>query len=135
MPSLSSPEWKQSVPIAALSMVALVPAVCVLWFMTVAMRNERLAVHERLAEVYESHLASVERNITECWNERQSRLHAVQGTPSEIFASIIRSNLADSVLVYGSSNGVRYPAPMKTSLPDLVEEGNGWKGMKEKERL
>ena len=25
-------------------LVALVPAVCVLWFMTVAMRNERLAV-------------------------------------------------------------------------------------------
>ena len=28
---------------AALVLVALVPAVCVLWFMTVAMRNERLA--------------------------------------------------------------------------------------------
>ncbi len=29
---------------AALVLVALVPAVCVLWFTTVAMRNERLAV-------------------------------------------------------------------------------------------
>ena len=37
--------------VAALVLVALVPAVGVLWFMTVAMRNERLAVQERLAGV------------------------------------------------------------------------------------
>lgn len=38
--------------IAPLVLVALLPVVCVLWFMSVAMRNERLAVPERLAEVF-----------------------------------------------------------------------------------
>ena len=49
---------------AALVLVALVPAVGVLWFMTVAMRNERLAVQERLTAVYANHLASLQRSVT-----------------------------------------------------------------------
>ena len=40
-----------AVLLAAQALVALVPAVCVLWFMTAAMRNERLAVHTRFTEV------------------------------------------------------------------------------------
>ena len=65
-PEVSSPRQKLKIPftksngavqrpatlLAAQVLVALVPAVCVLWFMTAAMRNERLAVHPRLAEVY-----------------------------------------------------------------------------------
>ena len=45
---------------AALVLVALVPAVGVLWFMTVAMRNERFAVQERLVEVYHTHLTALQ---------------------------------------------------------------------------
>ena len=47
---------------AALVLVALAPTVCVLWFMTVAMRNERLAVQERLTDVYLNHVAAHSRS-------------------------------------------------------------------------
>ena len=50
--------------VAALVLVALVPAVGVLWFMSVAMRNERLAVQERLTVVYSTHLATLQQRAT-----------------------------------------------------------------------
>ena len=47
----------------------------VLWFMTVAMRNERLAVQERLTDVYLNHLASLQRQVTAFWQSRQEKAY------------------------------------------------------------
>ena len=96
--------------IAALVLVALVPAVCVLWFMNVAMRNERLAVQERLANVYANHLVSLQQHMTAFVQERQVALQATgQRSPSEIFAAVVRAGLADSVVVCDAAGRVLYP--------------------------
>ncbi|MDA1277705.1 MAG: HAMP domain-containing sensor histidine kinase [Verrucomicrobia bacterium] len=133
MAASSTVEPKQTTPFVVLSVVALVPTVCVLWFMTIAMRNEQLAVHERLSGVYENHLVSVGREITAFWKNRQARLLATEGTPSEVFASLVRSGLADGVLVYGASNTVLYPTSMKSSPPDVATEGKDWTEARELE--
>ena len=65
--------------VAALVLVALVPVVGVLWFMSVAMRNERLAVQARLTEVYSGHLASLQRQVMAWARERQAGLQATDG--------------------------------------------------------
>ena len=39
-------------PVVLLLLTVLVPAVCVLWFMGAAMRNERLAARQKLADAY-----------------------------------------------------------------------------------
>src|SRR2546428_7771316 len=97
---------------AALVLVALVPAVCVLWFMTVAMRNERLAVQERLTDVYLNHVAAIQRQLTAHWKERQAALQSAgRDSAGETFAAIARSNLAESVVVYDGSGHVLYPSP------------------------
>ena len=120
--------------IAALVLVALVPAVCILWFMSVAMRNERLAVNERLTGVYENYLASVERDLTAFWNTRQAALQFVtNGIPSETFATIIRSNISDSVVIYDSAGTVLYPTQMTGSSPGKNEERAEWGAARELE--
>jgi signal transduction histidine kinase len=97
--------------LAALVLVALVPAVGVLWFMTVAMRNERLAVQERLTAVYSNHLASLQPRVTAWVKERQVALQAVEGkAPSEIFAAVVRAGLADGVVVHDTAGKLLYPS-------------------------
>lgn len=100
--------------IAALALVALVPAVGVLWFMSVAMRNERLAVQEQLAAAYANHLASVQPRVTTWIRDRQAALTAAEGRPgrpaSEIFAAVARTGLADSAVVYDPHGRPLYPA-------------------------
>ena len=103
---------------AALVLVALVPAVGVLWFMSVAMRNERLAVQERLAAVYSNHLASLQSRVTAFVRERQSALqNSGSRSPSEAFAAIIRANFADGVVVYDGMGKVLYPAAAIVETP------------------
>ena len=119
---------------AALVLVALVPAVCVLWFMTAAMRNERLAVQQRLTDVYLNHLASVQRQLTSFWKDRQAALQSFgKPSPPEIFAGIARSNLADSVVVYDSSGKPLYPSPMHGELMNQTEEKSDWTAARELE--
>lgn len=99
-------------------LVALVPAVGVLWFMSVAMRNERLAVQERLADVYLNHLTSLQRQVTSFWQERQAALRAGgQQLPSENFASLVRANLADGIVIYDVAGKVLYPVAANGAAP------------------
>ena len=66
--------------------------------MTVAMRNERLAVQGRLTDVYLNHVAALQRQLTAHWRERQAALQSAdRDSPADTFAAIVRSNLADSV--------------------------------------
>ncbi len=104
--------------IAALVLVALVPAVCVLWFMSVAMRNERLAVQERLAEVYLNQLATVQRQVTAFWRERQAALQVVaERSPAPAFAAAVHEGLADSVVIVDGAGKVVYPHAVNIEAP------------------
>jgi len=119
---------------AALLLAALVPAACVLWFMTVAMRNERLAVEQRLTEVYLSHLTSLQRQLTTFWRNRQAALQSVsKSAPAETFATIVRSNLADSVVVYDRSGKLLYPSLAGPELFVRAEERDDWAAARELE--
>ena len=117
---------------AALVLVALVPAVCVLWFMTVAMRNERLAVQERLTDVYLNHLTSLQRQVTSFWQSRQTALKSAEhASPAQIFATLVRANLADSVVIFDDSGKALYPSATVPGTP--LEESGDWVLAKELE--
>jgi signal transduction histidine kinase len=110
---------------AALVLVALLPTVCVLWFMTVAMRNEQLAVQGRLTDVYLTHVASLQRQITAFWMSRQAALSSIRkDSPAELFAAIVRSDSADSVVVYDRSGNVSYPSLAGVETPS--DETSDW---------
>ena len=97
--------------LALLLLVVLVAIGCVLWFMGEAMRNERMAVREKLAEAYRGQLALVRSQIDERWKQWLARLDDLESSPSG-FARGVREGLADSVIisnVYPSLQTVRNP--------------------------
>jgi signal transduction histidine kinase len=118
--------------VATLALAALIPAACVLWFMSVAMRNERLAVQQRLAEVYVNHLASLERQVDAFWKERQAAVGSVAGESAmEKFSAVVRGNLADAVVINNDDGKPLYPT---AAVPmAAVEQTAVWSAARELE--
>ena len=105
-----------------------VPAACVLWFMTEAMRNEQLAVRGRLAAVYQGQLDSLRRRLDGYWREKETTLASVDPDKlgAEIFAELVRSQVADSVIVYDGSGQVAYPADPPSDITDQTSGSAEW---------
>ncbi len=103
-----------------LLVVVLVPTVGVLWFMGQAMRNEQLAVRQKLGDVYQAQLLGVQQELQVFWQKRSTELDLQEPTvldgealPSRIFARRVRDGLADSVVVYDGAGRAAYPAPTR----------------------
>ncbi len=117
-------------PVLLLLLVAsLVPTACVLWFMTEAMRNEHLAVRHKLTAVYHNQLAAVGRRLDAFWQAKQAALAAVDpgASAGESFAHLVRSGVADSVLVYDASGRLRYPFAPRLPSRDETAETAEWR--------
>ena len=94
--------------LALLLLVVLVAIGCVLWFMREAMRNERLAIREKLAEAYRGQLALVQTQAAERWSRRLDQLERPE--PGAVhFASCVREGLADSIIYFDDQGRVAYP--------------------------
>ena len=116
-------------PVILLLLVAVaVPTTCVLWFMTEAMRNERLAVRQKLTAVYQSQLAALEQRLHGYWEEKQDALALVDtdAPAPEIFANLVETGLADSVVVYDAAGRVTYPASANVQAAGEVAESPEW---------
>jgi hypothetical protein len=106
-------------PVLALLLAAvLVPTVCVLWFMNAAMRNEHLAVREKLTRAYNTRLIEAQPRIDEHWDRRADELSLRPGEgPGEAFARLARSALADSFVVLDEQGHVAYPNAAAVAPP------------------
>jgi signal transduction histidine kinase len=89
----------------------LVPAVCVLWFMGAAMRNERYAARERLADAYRAQLAGSQATIARHWAAAVADLEQIVKTnsPAASFSSAVRAGLVDSFIVFDEKGQILYP--------------------------
>ena len=57
-----------------LLVLVLVPSACLLWFMNQAVRNERLAVRQRLIEAYRGHLVLAQERLAAYWRQTAGEL-------------------------------------------------------------
>ena len=98
-------------PIVSLLIAVVVPAVCLLWFMSAAMRNERFAVRQKLAEAYRSQLSASQARLEQYCNQTAAELQELaQITPaSAAFAKCIQSKDVDSVIIYDQQGHILYP--------------------------
>ncbi len=105
-----------------------VPAACVLWFMTEAMRNEQLAVRGRLTAMYQGQLDSLRRRLDDYWRDKETSLGSVASDKpaAEIFAELVRSRVADSVIVYDTSGQVAYPVDPSPEITGQPSESPEW---------
>jgi signal transduction histidine kinase len=98
-----------------LLLVVLVPTACVLWFMDAAVRNERMAVRQKLADAYRPHLDTATRRINEHWHQRANALSeaALRLSDGQLFAELVESGACDSALIYDASGRLTYPAQLQ----------------------
>ena len=96
-------------PMLALLLLIVAAAIaCVLWFMREAVRNERLAVRQKLAEAYRGQLALVQQRVGAQWSGALGRFD--EGEPgAALFAKTAREPWADSVICLDAEGRVVYP--------------------------
>ena len=98
--------------LAILLVLVLVPTACVLWFMGQAVRNERLAVHQKLKEAYGSLLHTAQGQLETYWSSKVSAIGDIISatSASQAFSRLATSGLCESVILYDASGRPRYPA-------------------------
>ena len=111
-----------------LLVAVVVPTVCVLWFMTEAMRSQRLAVRQELTTVYHNQLLALEQELQAFWEDKQAALASVDPDirAAEVFARLVRAGVADSVIVYGDSGQLIYPPGTEPTTTAEAADSTAW---------
>lgn len=99
----------------------LAPAVCLIWFMGAATRNERFAARHRLADAYRSQLVLSQDRLKQLWNDMTRELERLAQTnpPSAAFAKCVQSGLVDSVVIFDEQGDALYPNTSSARSPSL----------------
>jgi signal transduction histidine kinase len=118
--------------VTLLSIAVILPTVCLLWFMTEAVRNERLAVKQKLTNVYEQRLDILSERIDDLWSARLGSVRRKAESdlePIEMFAQLADqgngsegSNICDAVVVYDNAGRAVYPVAGDTESQDEFPE-------------
>ncbi|MHC4344458.1 MAG: sensor histidine kinase [Planctomycetota bacterium] len=120
--------------ILLLAIAVVLPTVCLLWFISQAVKNERLAVRQKLISTYEQQLAELAREYDGTWSSRVNLLDKeveTSGNPVEMFRLAVardgdanKAYISDSLLVYDESGNLLYPiaAEDEDSPEELANE-------------
>lgn len=97
--------------LAALLATVIIPSACMLWFMDAAMRNEALAVRQRLVEAYGSEAAEAAQRLDPYWAARAEKLTVpADWSAPRAFQRLAAAGLADGFIVRDEAGGIAYPA-------------------------
>lgn len=104
------------------------PTACVLWFMSEALANERLAMRQRLDDLYQRDLLRAGEAVQAFWGWREREAQAARRLAAPLaFHKWITSGLGDSALIFDSSGRLRYPAPVAPTVPHPMTESPPWR--------
>ena len=94
-----------------LIIAVVLPTVCLLWFMTQAVKNERLAVRQKLVAVYEDKLAKTTKQINDVWSRSRKfpKVKNVSTEPYRTFIPAVVGRKYDGLLIYDSTGKRVYP--------------------------
>jgi signal transduction histidine kinase len=98
--------------------VVLLPTACLLWLMSRAIDNERLAVRQLLADTYRRDLVRLQGRWDEHWRAKAAELDrvAVGKPPQERFMELWGAGLADSIICCDKQHRPAYPTLSSQSL-------------------
>ncbi len=101
----------------------LAPTACVLWFLNVAVNNDRDASRRKLEDAYRGQLKLLRGRMDSWWDKRGSDLEreSREGSGAVVFARLVTQGLADSVITpdYPSLSSAAAADPVATR-PDWV---------------
>lgn len=97
-----------------LAVAVILPTVCLLWFMSQAVKNERLAVRQKLIDIYRSEIKNIFAKMDTGLEEQAEKMEKLLiDTPlPDIFHRIVNFRLksgADGLVVYGPNGNCIYP--------------------------
>ena len=109
-----------------LAIAVILPTVCLLWFMSQAVRNERLAVRQKLTDVYQQELSKLSQRVDALWSDRIRSLGA--GAAGHEAAGIFGLfaggdddtgglKPCDAVIVYDGNDRLVYPLTGSDTYP------------------
>jgi len=115
-------------PVLLLLAAVLVPTACVLYFMTEAMRNERLAVRQKLEQVYRGQLIDARGQLDKYWRDKLTALTEIdpEAGAAQVFASLVTTAVCDSALIYDSTGRLSYPAIAPPSAVEKEPDTEDW---------
>ncbi len=104
--------------VSLLAAAVILPTVCLLWFMTTAVRNERLAVRQKLLEIcnegIEGLKADLNKTLTVQKENYRKAIHLAEKPDILLWLNAIKQD-ADSVVIYDSNSNLIYPIqPVET---------------------
>ena len=95
--------------IALLVVLTVLPAACVLWFMTAALENDAAAAQQRILGAYRGQLRLVRSRLDGLWRTQATQL-ATTGDPAREFERFITSQLAEGVVLLDDAGRVTFPS-------------------------
>ena len=100
----------------------LAPTACVLWFLNVAVNNDRDASRRKLEEAYRGQLKLLRGRVDSWWDKRAADLEreSRDGSGPVVFERLVTRGLADSVIVPG------YPSLTTVTAADPVATRPDW---------
>ena len=135
---MTASKWKTSsgsgqLPwvVLLLAVAVILPTVCLLWFMGQVVRNERLAIRQKLITVYSEQLTHTIRQIDDKWPSRFKFLDEQDpnASPYTIVVSAIEANCCDAIVMFDTAGNCLYP--VSSGDADTLGEppqtfGNAW---------
>jgi hypothetical protein len=105
-----------------LAIGVLAPTACVLWFLNVAVNNDRDASRRKLEEAYRGQLKLLRGRVDSWWDKRAADLEreSRDGSGPVVFERLVTQGLADSVIVSG------YPSLSAGAAADPVAARPDW---------
>lgn len=109
-----------------LAIAVILPTVCLLWFMSQAVKNERLAVRQKLSDVYKQRLDILSKRVDDLWSGRIGLIEqeaTIKRQPVEMFSllagrdigtggspqGVLRTKICNAIIIYDSNGKPVYP--------------------------
>ncbi len=107
--------------------VVLLPTACLLWMMSKAIDNERLAVRQVLADACREQLCRLQKDLDGHWRAKAAKLDrlATELQPQLCFATVVSGHLADSAICCNKFGQPSYPT-VASSAVEPPEESPAW---------
>jgi two-component system, OmpR family, phosphate regulon sensor histidine kinase PhoR len=109
--------------LALLVAIVIVPTACLLWFLNNAVRNERLAVRQKLIDAYRGQLTVVQEKLEKHWRQKSAESEArASNAPAQlVFSMLVSSGEVESVICFDPDDNPVYPT-VGTQLPQASAE-------------
>jgi len=116
--------------ILLLVIAVILPTVCLLWFMTQAVKNERLAVRQKLIDVYQEKTRPLIEHLQQRRLKFEQEIQRVE--QSDTFSLFTEfccdKGYAEGVLIYDSNNHILFPKSSdESNLIDTEIFKKGWR--------